>query len=99
MIAGQGTAIRIFGSGSFGGGATAAFINNSGNGTAGLPVLDSRDNCVLGGTGVLVVSAKGRTGSLLRRTARNLEQTAQLMQRQAQRLRWAAICLWWNVRH
>ncbi|MBS0439443.1 MAG: hypothetical protein JSS33_08565 [Proteobacteria bacterium] len=53
-IAGQGTAIRFFGSGSFGGGATAAFINNSGNGTAGLPVLDSRDNCVLGGTGVLV---------------------------------------------
>ncbi|MBK7857406.1 MAG: hypothetical protein IPJ65_02035 [Archangiaceae bacterium] len=38
------------------------------------------------GTGALVVSANGRTGSLLRRTARNLEQSAQLMQRQAQRL-------------
>ncbi|HMM56086.1 MAG: hypothetical protein DYH18_09790 [Xanthomonadales bacterium PRO7] len=53
-IAGQGTAIRFFGSGSLGGGATAAFINNSGNGIAGLPALDSRDNCILGGTGVLV---------------------------------------------
>jgi hypothetical protein len=36
--------------------------------------------------GSVVVAATGRTGSLLRRTARNLEQTAQLMQRQAQRL-------------
>lgn len=53
-IAGQGTAIRFFGSGSFGGGSTASFINNSTGGNANLPVLDSRDNCVLGGTGVLV---------------------------------------------
>jgi CSLREA domain-containing protein len=53
-IAGQGTAIRFFGSGSFGGGSTASFINNSGGGNAGLPALDSRENCVLGGTGVLV---------------------------------------------
>jgi CSLREA domain-containing protein len=53
-IAGQGTAIRFFGSGSFGGGSTASFINNSGGGNASLPALDSRDNCVLGGTGVLV---------------------------------------------
>jgi CSLREA domain-containing protein len=53
-IAGQGTAIRFFASGSFGGGSTAQFINNGGGGTVGLPSLDSRDNCVLGGTGVLV---------------------------------------------
>ena len=53
-IAGQGTAIRFFGSGTFGGGSTASFINNSTGGNANLPVLDSRDNCVLGGTGVLV---------------------------------------------
>jgi len=53
-IAGQGTAIRFFGSGSFGGGSTASFINNSAGGNTGLPALDSRDNCVLGGTGVLV---------------------------------------------
>lgn len=39
-----------------------------------------------GGSGTLVVAASGRTGSLLRRTARNLEQTSQLVQRQAQRL-------------
>jgi transglutaminase-like putative cysteine protease len=38
------------------------------------------------GSGALVVAATGRTGSLLRRTARNLEQASQLMQRQAQRL-------------
>lgn len=53
-IAGQGTAIRFFGSGSFGGGSTASFINNSPGGNSSLPALDSRDNCVLGGTGVLV---------------------------------------------
>ena len=53
-IAGQGTAIRFFGSGSFGGGSTASFINNSAGGNTSLPALDSRDNCVLGGTGVLV---------------------------------------------
>lgn len=53
-IAGQGTAIRFFGSGSFGGGATASFINNTGGTISGLPNLDSRDNCVLGTTGVQV---------------------------------------------
>jgi len=47
-------AIRFFGSGSFGGGATAAFINNADGADTGLPALDSRDNCVLGGTGVQV---------------------------------------------
>ncbi len=38
------------------------------------------------GTGSVAIAATGRTGSLLRRTSRNLEQTAQLMQRQVQRL-------------
>jgi len=42
-----------------------------------------KDGAVSGG---VTVAANGRTGSLLRRTARNLEQTAQLMQRQLQRL-------------
>ncbi|MBL8956754.1 MAG: hypothetical protein JNK82_38630, partial [Myxococcaceae bacterium] len=42
-----------------------------------------RDGAV---SGAVTVAANGRTGSLLRRTARNLEQTAQLMQRQSQRL-------------
>jgi len=53
-FAGQGTAIRFFGSGSFGGGSTASFVNNAGGSNASLPVLDSRDNCVLGVTGVQV---------------------------------------------
>jgi hypothetical protein len=57
-IAGQGTAIRFFASGSFGGGSTASFINNGGGTIAGLPSLDSRDNCVLGNNGV-AVSASG----------------------------------------
>lgn len=53
-IAGQSTAIRFFGISGFGGNSTASFINNSGGTNAGLPSLDSSDNCVLGGTGVLV---------------------------------------------
>lgn len=53
-IAGQGTAIRFFGSGSFGGGSTASFINNAGGAISGLPMLDSSNNCVLGSTGVQV---------------------------------------------
>lgn len=53
-LAGQGTAIRFFASGSFGGGSTASFINNAGGSNANLPALDSSDNCVLGNTGVLV---------------------------------------------
>jgi hypothetical protein len=53
-LAGQGTAIRFFGISGFGGNSTASFINNSAGTDAGLPSLDSSDNCVLGSTGVLV---------------------------------------------
>jgi CSLREA domain-containing protein len=53
-LAGQGTAIRFFGMSGFGGNSTASFINNSGGANAELPSLDSSDNCVLGGAGVLV---------------------------------------------
>jgi CSLREA domain-containing protein len=53
-IAGQGTAIRFFASGGFGGGSTASFINNADGSNANLPAVDSSDNCVLGTTGVLV---------------------------------------------
>lgn len=53
-IAGQGTAIRFFASGGFGGGSTASFINNADGSNANLPALDSSDNCVLGTTGVLI---------------------------------------------
>ena len=59
-FAGQATAIRFFGSGSFGGGSTASFINNAGGADANLPALDSADNCVLGTTGVYVY-AQGAT--------------------------------------
>ncbi len=59
-FAGQATAIRFFGSGSFGGGATAAFINNASASNANLPALDSSDNCLLATTGVLVY-AQGAT--------------------------------------
>ena len=55
-IAGQQTAIRFYGSPDFGGGATAAFINNAGAANANLPAIDSRDNCVLDADGVQVQS-------------------------------------------
>ena len=55
-ITGQGTAIRFFASGSFGGGSTASFINNATGINANLPALDSRDNCVLGN---VVVTPQG----------------------------------------
>ena len=59
-FAGQATAIRFFGSSSFGGGSTASFINNADGANTNLPALDSSDNCVLGTTGVLVF-AQGAT--------------------------------------
>lgn len=59
-FAGQDTAIRFFGSGSFGGGATANFINNGNAADANLPALDSTDNCVIATTGVYVY-AQGAT--------------------------------------
>lgn len=58
-FAGQPTAIRFFGSGSFGGGAVAYFLNGVAPIT-GAQVLDSRDNCVLGTSGVQV-TAQGAT--------------------------------------
>ncbi len=51
---GQNVSVRFFGSGSFGGGSTASFINNASGADTGLPALDSRDNCLLDGTGVQV---------------------------------------------
>src|SRR6185312_3887967 len=46
-IAGHQTAIRFYGSAGFGGGATAAFINNADAANTSLPAMDSRDNCIL----------------------------------------------------
>lgn len=51
-IAGSGIAIRFFGSGSFGGGTTASFINNAAASNPALPALDSSNNCVLGSVSV-----------------------------------------------
>lgn len=62
-FAGQGAAIRFFGSGSFGGGGTASFINNAGGANANLPALDSSENCVLGNAGVVVTAQGGSVPS------------------------------------